>query len=103
MSQWEPGQSGNPNGRPRKGKSESDKLRDAIKRVAKRKNIDFYEEYAEMALEEPSVMISLMRKIQPDLKSIEHKDIAAMNYGVIVLPAKVPVGTPCVVIDEKVI
>lgn len=57
--------------RPRGSHTEASKLRRALRRVEKRHGINFYEKFAEMALENPAVMISLMRKLIPDLKVIE--------------------------------
>jgi hypothetical protein len=75
-------------GRPRGSSTEAAKLRRALKRVEKRRGIDFYEKFVEMALDNPGVMVALMRKLVPDLKVIEPAIEQPENRGgvIVVLP-----------------
>ncbi len=94
------GQSGNPGGRPKGAKSEIDKLRAAIKLVEKEEGIPLYRHFIKRAYLDDTVLIALGKKVLPDLKSIEAQVTGDMNFGVIVLPSKLPAGAPCEVEKE---
>ena len=66
------GISNNPDGRPNLREASSQKLRDIIKRVAKRHNNKSLITHAvEQAYKDNTVLIAIMRKILPDLKAID--------------------------------
>lgn len=67
------GNSGNVNGRPKgtKNKYSIADLAAAVKVVEKRKKVSILETFVERALTSDVIMVALMRKILPDLKSIE--------------------------------
>jgi hypothetical protein len=85
---YKKGQSGNPKGRPH-GSFTQKKLELAIKKFEReQKAVDpkaptVLERYIAMAMVEPSVMVSLMKKLLPDRKAIEGElrgtGIAAVN------------------------
>ncbi len=93
------GQTGNPHGRPTT--SEISKLKKAMRKVEKDRGIDFYIIFCERAIEDTTLLIALMKKTVPDLKQVEMDVTGDMNFGVIVLPAKLPAGAPCEVEEEK--
>ena len=66
---WKKGQSGNPNGRPKK--PEIDALRTAIKVVEKENDMTLLEHFVRRAYENDSVLVALCKKFLPDMKSIE--------------------------------
>ena len=68
---FKPGKSGNPKGRPKKGSTDSDDLQKAIKKVAKEKRIDVYEQFVRRAYENDAVLISVIKKMIPDLKHVD--------------------------------
>ena len=92
---WKKGQSGNPLGRQKGIRSEAEKLRQALKKVEKERDVDFYQHFCERALEDNHILIALMKKLVPDMKQIESESLGNQNLGVIVLPAKLPPGAPC--------
>lgn len=92
---WKKGQSGNPFGRQKGIRSEAEKLRQAVKKVEKERGVDFYQHFCERALEDNHILIALMKKLVPDMKQIDSEVNMNRNLGVIVLPAKLPVGAPC--------
>jgi hypothetical protein len=65
---WKKGQSGNPNGRPKK--PEIDALRTAIKVVEKENDMTLLEYFVRRAYENDSVLVALCKKFLPDMKSI---------------------------------
>ena len=90
---FKPGKSGNPSGRPKKPAVKA--LEKAIKEVEIEKGINFLKVSIETALKEPSVMVAILKKVLPDLKQVEAQVSNDINYGVIMLPAKLPPGAPC--------
>jgi len=72
-SRFPKGTSGNPNGRPKgtKNKFSIAELADAIHTVEKKKKKKLLEYYVEQAFAEPQILISIMKKLLPDLRSIE--------------------------------
>lgn len=70
---WKKGETGNPNGRPRK--PEVDLLRNALEKARKGHRIDFLEHFVERAYENDNVAIALARKLIPDkiFSELEHK------------------------------
>lgn len=69
---WTKGQTGNPKGRPA-GSYTQKKLEAAIKRWERTHPGEgkVLDRYITMAMSEPSVMVSLMKKLIPDRKAIE--------------------------------
>jgi len=63
------GQSGNPNGRPKKAITLE--LEQAIKRVEKSQQKKFMDHVVERAFENDTVAIALLRKVTPDLKQVD--------------------------------
>lgn len=61
---WKKGESGNPNGRPRK--PEVELLRDALEKAREGHGKDFLEHFVERAYENDSVAIALARKLISD-------------------------------------
>lgn len=73
LSRFPPGVSGNPYGRPKGSTSafSMEALVRATKNVEKRKKKKILEHFVEQAFKDNAVLIALMRKFAPDLKSIE--------------------------------
>ena len=67
------GQSGNPKGRPKKGTSEVELLRKALKKAGKTEKKDIMEHFAERMFQDDKVLIAGMKKILPDKKESEIK------------------------------
>lgn len=61
---WKPGQSGNPNGRPRK--PEVEQLREALDQAQAKHNKSFLQHFIERAYTNDNVAIALAKKILPD-------------------------------------
>jgi len=66
---WKPGQSGNPKGRPKKGHIYD--LEKAVKKVSKAKGKKLWIHFVERAFDDDGVLISLTKKLLPDLKHVE--------------------------------
>ena len=66
---WTKGNSGNTAGRPRNAAAEE--LREAIKKVEKRKRKKLFTHFVERAYENDKVLIALMKKVIPDKKEYE--------------------------------
>lgn len=72
------GCTGNANGRPKGAKTNPAKkmtdiqlLRAALKKTSKKKDKNLFEHFVERAYESDTVLIGVMRKVVPDLKSLE--------------------------------
>ncbi len=61
---WKKGETGNPNGRPRK--PEVEELREALEKAQKKHNRSFLEHFIERAFINDNVAIALAKKIIPD-------------------------------------
>ena len=68
---WKKGQSGNPKGRPPKGRSWMEQLEYAIKEVEKEKKDRFMRQAIKMAWNEPRMMSAILRKLVPDKTHLE--------------------------------
>ena len=75
---WKKGVSGNPKGRPKKGLTEGDMLLAAIDKMEKFKRLSILEHLVDRAYENDAVLIALLKKLVPDLKSM---DINALFGG----------------------
>jgi len=74
LSRWVKGQSGNPNGRPKgsKNKFSIKRLTEALERMADTAGYDStYDKVAEQFFKNDHVLIAMMKKLLPDLKSLE--------------------------------
>lgn len=72
------GQSGNPNGRPRKGKDFASQLDLAMKKYAKTKKVTLIEHAVARAYENDMMLAAILKKFMPDLKQT---DIDAVIAG----------------------
>ena len=61
------GQTNNPNGRPKKPEIEA--LRKAVKAVEKERGISLLKHFVEQAIDDKTVLVALMKKFLPDMKS----------------------------------
>lgn len=77
------GQSGNPNGRPRK--PEIEQLRNALEKVEKEHDKTFLEHFVSKAFEEKEYAIALAKKILPDLKTV---DVSGEGFKLIFIDKK---------------
>jgi len=66
---WKKGQSGNPNGRPKR--SEIDELRKAIAKVQKDEDHSVLEHFVRRAYKNDKVLIALVKKFVPDKTKID--------------------------------
>jgi hypothetical protein len=64
------GKSGNPNGRP-KGSGAIKELNEIIKTVEKRKQKKLFTHFVNRAYQEDKVLVALMKKLVPDLRSVD--------------------------------
>jgi len=62
---WKKGETGNPNGRPRR--PEVEELRQALEQVKKEKGISFLVNYIRRSYRDGGMSIALLRKLVPDL------------------------------------
>ena len=86
---WQPGESGNPDGRPKGPKSELAKLREAVREVEARRTIkagrpiSLYVHFVDRAFKDDTVLTALAKKLVPDLKqidgSIERKSLSLIG------------------------
>ena len=67
---WKPGESGNPNGRPRK--PEIDLLRSALEKAKDKYGVEFIEHFVMKAYKDKAMAIALMKKLIPDKSNIEY-------------------------------
>ena len=68
---WKKGVSGNPKGRPKGSGSERTKLIGAILRMEEEHSFNWWEETVMQSRTEPSIRIAIMKKLVPDLKSVD--------------------------------
>ena len=69
---WSKGVSGNPEGRPRSGNAELEKLRAAVAKVeGKNGKKKLYEHFIDRCYENDSVLIAFLKKMVPDLRYVE--------------------------------
>lgn len=68
---WKKGQSGNPNGRPKKGDSAEEMLLLAIKTVEKASRKNLLNHFVRRAFKNDKVLIAIIKKIIPDKQYIE--------------------------------
>ena len=81
---WKKGESGNPNGRPRK--AEIDNLRRAIEEGEKKHGKSLFKHAVDRAFTNDTVLIALLKKLVPDMTHIEderelQKIINIINYA----------------------
>ena len=72
---FKPGQSGNPNGRP-KGSGYMEQLTAAIKTVEKEKKKKLFDRFVEQAYSNPTIMVALMNKL---LANRQHTEIEGLE------------------------
>lgn len=82
------GQSGNPKGRPKGtgNRYSIESFKDAIGRVEKDKNINFYDEVVKFALRDKTVMSSVINKLLPSMVATDHtfpEDLVDQLIGVV--------------------
>ena len=75
---WKKGESGNPNGRPRK--PEAEMLREALEKAKNKLGKDFIEHFVELAYRNPQVAIALAKKLLPDQLLGKGFSNEAVNY-----------------------
>jgi len=68
---WKKGISGNPKGRPPGSGSERMKLINSILNMEKKHSFNWWEETVMQSRTEPSIRIAIMKKLVPDLKSVD--------------------------------
>lgn len=71
MALWEKGKSGNPAGRPKKGKTHLEALEKAVAEHEKKTGQNLWEHFVKRAFEDDRVMISLGRKLIADKSTQE--------------------------------
>lgn len=79
---WKPGESGNPDGRPKGARNRvtQDEFIAALRKVERRRRINLLERYFERALKSDTVLVSVMKKIIPDLKALDMRlDLLVMQ------------------------
>lgn len=74
---WKPGISGNPHGRPRKGRSAIETLEAALEKVEKEYGKSFIEHFVEKAYTNDRIAIALFNKLFPNVISPEVQDAPA--------------------------
>lgn len=72
---FKPGQSGNPNGRP-KGSGYMEQLTAAIKTIEKDKKKKLFDRFVEQAYSNPTIMVALMNKL---LANRQHTEIEGIE------------------------
>jgi hypothetical protein len=75
LKPFKPGQSGNPNGRP-KGSGYMEQLTAAIKTVEKDKKKKLFDRFVEQAYSNPTIMVALMNKL---LANRQHTEIEGLE------------------------
>ena len=70
---FEPGKSGNPEGRPKGSKNYLTLLEDALKKEAKAAGISYWEQLAKWCFVNPQMASSVLKKFIPDREKIEHE------------------------------
>jgi len=74
---WPKGVSGNPKGRPKLGDTKLDNLLRGIRAVEGKEKINILEDFIKRSLKSDTLAVALMRKLYPDLKSIEQVTLSA--------------------------
>lgn len=69
--QFLPGFCPNPKGGPKLGEAKLDRLMEAVGRVESKHNLSILDHFVERAFKKDIVLIALMKKLVPDLKSVE--------------------------------
>jgi hypothetical protein len=69
---YKPGQSGNPNGRPKGTKNYLTLLEDAIKQYETDNGKSLFSRFVERAFKDDRVLIEAMKKFLPNMEKIEH-------------------------------
>jgi len=71
------GKSGNPKGRPKLGNTKADNLIRKIRKVEHDQGINVLEDFIERSLTSDTLAVALLKKLHPDLKSIEQITVPA--------------------------
>jgi len=74
---WVKGQSGNPKGRPKDGHTRLDNLLKGLRAVESERNLNLLKHFFEEAFTDKTILVAAMKKLYPDLKSIEQVTLAA--------------------------
>lgn len=69
--QFMPGSHSNPMGRPPLGDTRLEKLLQAVARIESKRNINLLDHFIERGFDNDGVLIAVMKKLIPDLKSID--------------------------------
>ena len=68
---FKPGQSGNPEGRPKGSKNYLTLLEDALAAEAKKTGVTYWEKLAQWSFRNPTVAVSILKKYIPDKNQTE--------------------------------
>lgn len=83
---FKPGESGNPNGRPKGAKNYLTQLEEALKEEAKKANKTYWQKLAEWCFTNPSMAIAVLKKFIPDKTHTEIEGVG--DTEIIILNAR---------------
>lgn len=93
---WKPGESGNPDGRPKGSHNlvTQQEMMTALRNVEKKRKINLLERFFERALKSDAVLVAVMKKLVPDLKALD------MRLDLLVMQNKMSEGEAAIIRDK---